>query len=137
LYAVSGSDLSPKKTVIDGNRGAITALAYSPNGELLAVADTDRKLLAYDPKSGELKFNEWVFHSARVNCVSWSSDSLHAVSGGLDRDIYVWSVEKPMKSIAIKGAHQEGVTGVSFSDNNTIVSTGQDASVKVWSVVHH
>ncbi|KAI3659976.1 hypothetical protein MP638_000024 [Amoeboaphelidium occidentale] len=137
LYAVSGTDLTAKSTVLDSNRGAITALSYSPDGKLLAVADTDRKVLAYDPATGELKFNEWVFQNARVNCVAWSPDGLHAVSGGLDRDVYVWSVEKPMKSIAIKGAHQEGVTGVSFSDNNTVVSTGQDASVKVWSVVHH
>jgi WD40 repeat protein len=136
LFSLSGCTLTPKKT-LEYNRGQITDLAYSPDGKYLAVADTDRKVLVYDAATGDLKFNQWVFHSARVNCVAWAPDSLHAVSGGLDRDVYVWSVEKPMKYIAIKGAHQDGVTGVRFVDNDTVVSTGHDANVKVWKVQHH
>jgi WD40 repeat protein len=46
--------------------------------------------------------NQWVFHTARVNIVSWAPDSLHAVSGGLDTNIEVWSVKEPMKHISIK-----------------------------------
>lgn len=103
----------------------------------MAAADTDRKVMVYDTKTHDLKFSEWVFHSARVNCVSWSPDSLHAVSGGLDRDIFVWSVVKPMKFIQIKGAHQEGVTGIFFLDNDTVLSVGQDACVKIWNLKHH
>lgn len=112
-------------------------MAYSPNGKYLAAADTDRKIVVYDTTSGQVAIEEWCFHSAKVNCFSWAEDSLHAVSGGLDRDIYVWSVEKPMKYIAIKGAHQDGVSGVAFLNNNTVVSTGADSCVKVWNVTHH
>ena len=103
LYSLSGTSLTAKPDVLDSNRGIITALAYSPDGKYLAVADADRKVLVYDTKTYELKFNEWVFHSSRVTSVAWSADSLYAVSGGLDRDVYVWSTLKPMKSVAIKG----------------------------------
>ncbi|KAI3635576.1 hypothetical protein MIR68_006214 [Amoeboaphelidium protococcarum] len=138
FFTVSADgNLTPSAKVYQSNRGQITALAYSPNGKYLAAADTDRKIVVYDTTSGQVAIEEWCFHSAKVNCFSWAEDSLHAVSGGLDRDIYVWSVEKPMKYIAIKGAHQDGVSGVAFLNNNTVVSTGADSCVKVWNVTHH
>jgi len=134
LFALIDGHLTAKPRVLESNRGQITALAYSPNGKLLAAGDTDRKIMVYDTESGELKFNEWVFHSSRVSSIDWTADSLNAVSGGLDRDIYVWSTEKPMKAIAIKGAHQEGVSGVHFLGSTTVVSVGNDACVKVWNI---
>ena len=78
-----------------------------------------------------MKINQWVFHNARVNTVSWSPDSKHAVSGSLDTNVEVWSVEEPMKHISIKGAHLETVSGVVFLDDKTIASAGGDATIKV------
>jgi WD40 repeat protein len=105
LYSLKGADLSAKTAVLTSNRGIISALAYSPNtaSHHLAVGDTDRKVLVYDTATGEVVLNQWVFHTARVNCVAWTDCGKHAVSGGLDRNVYVWSVDNPMKSIAIKG----------------------------------
>ncbi|KAJ3290770.1 Structural maintenance of chromosomes protein 2 [Borealophlyctis nickersoniae] len=130
LYTLTGGKLE-ERTVFDGNRGPVTSLSYSPNGTMLAAADTARNVLVYDAASGEVKINQWVFHNARVNTVAWSPDSLHAVSGSLDTNVEVWSVEKPMKHISIKGAHLDSVNGVVFLDNNTIASAGGDAAIKV------
>jgi WD repeat-containing protein 1 (actin-interacting protein 1) len=52
----------------------------------------------------------------------------------LDTNVEIWSVKEPMKHIAVKNAHLESVTGVSFLDNDTLVSTGADASIKVFSI---
>lgn len=130
-------NLTDSKMQLDGNRGAITALAYSPDGKWLAAADTDRKVMVYATANGTLAIEQWCFHSAKVNCLAWSPDSLHAVSGGLDRDVYVWSVATPTKFVQIKGAHQEGVSGVAFLDDATVVSVGADACVKTWKVTYH
>ena len=139
LYSLTETTLTPLSITLESNRGEITAMAYSPDGKYLAVADSDRKILVYatTPTAHPLVFSEWVFHTARVNCVAWSKDSLHAVSGGLDRDVYVWSVQQPMKSICIRGAHQDGVSGVGFLDNQTVISCGNDACVKTWTITHH
>lgn len=137
LFELDGTTLKKKSATLDGNRGQVSALAYSPNGKLLAAGDTDRKIIVYDTTSHDIKINEWVFHSSRVTSIDWTQDSMNAVSGALDRDIYVWSVAHPMKYVAIKGAHQEGVSGVKFMDKTTVVSTGNDSSVKVWNVTHH
>lgn len=138
MFALSDNQVEAQcVATLKDNRGVITSLAYSPDGKMLAAADSDRKVLVYSTTDYQMMLNQWVFHTARVNCVAWSMDSKYAVSGGLDRDVYVWSVESPMKFIAIKGAHQEGVSGVAFLDGTTISSTGHDACVKIWTIVYH
>jgi WD40 repeat protein len=43
-----------EKTVLSGNRGMITALAFSPNGKMLAAGDSNRQVLVYDTTSNEV-----------------------------------------------------------------------------------
>ncbi|KAI8895270.1 WD40-repeat-containing domain protein [Globomyces pollinis-pini] len=136
IHIHSTSDFK-ETSLLENNRGQVTCLAYSPNGEYLAAGDADRKVLVYDTATKTLKFDQFVFHSARINSVSWSPDGLHLVSGSLDNNVEVWSVEKPMKHISIKVAHLDSVTGTVFVDNNTIATSGADASIKIFSLVHH
>ncbi|KAJ3402086.1 hypothetical protein HDU80_005385 [Chytriomyces hyalinus] len=121
----------------DKNRGSITALAFSPDGALLASADKDRSIIVYSTQDWTVKTNQWMFHTARINSIAWSPDSLHAVSGSLDTNVEIWSVEKPTKHVSIKGAHLEGVNAAAFLDNDTVVSAGQDGSIKIWKITHH
>ncbi|KAJ3029775.1 UNVERIFIED_CONTAM: hypothetical protein HDU68_011190 [Siphonaria sp. JEL0065] len=122
---------------IEKNRGIITALSFSPDGTLLASGDKERQILVFNTSDWTVKITQWMFHNARVNSIGWSPDSLHAVSGSLDTNVEIWSVEKPTKHIAIKGAHLEGVNATAFLDKNTVVSAGQDGSVKIWKITHH
>ncbi|KAJ3182926.1 WD repeat-containing protein 1 [Gaertneriomyces sp. JEL0708] len=135
LFDLANGNLS-ETGALENNRGPITALSYSPDGTMLAAADTQRNVFVYDTATKQLKIHQWVFHNARVNCVAWSPDSLHAASGSLDTNVEVWSVEKPMKHISIKGAHLDTVSGVAFLDNNTLASAGGDAIIKLWSLTY-
>ncbi|KAJ8323194.1 WD40 repeat-like protein [Batrachochytrium dendrobatidis] len=136
LYDIKGQTLV-EKAKLESNKGIITAISYSPKGDLVAVADASRNVIVYETSTNTMKLNQWGFHTARVNCVSWSPDGLHAVSGSLDTNIEVWSVEKPMQHISIKNAHTDSVTGAVFIDNNTVASCGQDAQIKIWSLTHY
>ncbi|CAG8532420.1 8346_t:CDS:10, partial [Racocetra persica] len=134
IYKLNEDKLEEQEEKLSSNRGAITAIAYSPNGSLLAVGDSQGKIYVYDANSKKVNISEWVFHTARIYAIAWSPDSLHLVSSSLDTNIYVWSVEKPSNRIAIKGAHQVSVSGVTFLDNNTVSSVGQDACLKTWAL---
>lgn len=92
--------------------------------------------------------SRWSFHSARVNALSWTADSQHCASGALDTHVYVWSVRKPMKNIAIKNAVPGGVNAVlwlsqaeggavGLGPSGRLVGTGADAAIKVWEVTFH
>lgn len=90
----------------------------------------------------QLITSRWSFHTARVNSLSWTSDSKHCASGSLDTHVYIWSVAKPLRNIAIKNAGARGVNAVLWIDNfngktGQLVSSGADASVKVWEVTFH
>lgn len=136
LYKISGNSIIADG-LLESNRGPVTAVAYSPDGSLLAAGDGDRKILCYDVPSKTVKISHWCFHTAKVGSVAWSPDGKHAVSGSLDTNVYVWSVDKPMKNIAIKGAHQGEVTGVTWKGNSKVVSVGADACVKTWEINVH
>lgn len=129
-------DLSPLTVPIGPTRGAICALAISrSNPPLLATGDAQGKIQVYDLTTGATVTSQWVFHSGRISSLAWSNDGKFAVSGGLDTNVFVWSVDRPGKRVQIKKAHAAGVNGVGFVGENKVVSVGQDATVKVWEVV--
>lgn len=133
LYRLNGTQLSDGP-VLEGHRGALTVVTYSPDGKYLASADTNRDIFVWDIASNKLVIQGWVFHTARVNALSWSPDSLHLVSGSLDGHLYVWSVEATSKRIQVKDAHRGGVNCALWVDNNTVASAGQDCTIKTWSI---
>lgn len=81
----------------------------------------------------QIKFSQWVFHTARINAIQFSPDGTQAVSASLDTNVYVWSTIKPMKSIAIKNAFPGGAHGACWIDDDRIASAGADGTVKVVS----
>lgn len=93
-------------------------------------------IVVFDTNLNTIKITEWMFHNARVNSLSWSPDGKHAVSGSLDTNIEVWSVDAPTKHISIKNAHTESITGTVFLDNETVVSAAQDGFIKGWKLIY-
>ena len=110
---------------------------FSPDGTYLVTSDGNRKVTLYNVSNDYAKANnrEWGFHTAKVNCVSWSPNSLYVASGGLDCSLIVWSVEKPEKHKIQTCAHaQSQITDVVWLDNQSIATCGQDGNVKIWDV---
>jgi len=136
VYNLSGDSLSEAHQ-LEGHRGSVTTLAYSPDGKYLASGDVLRDIFIWDLATKQIKIQGWVFHSAKINSVAWAPDSLHLASASLDGNLFVWSIEDPTKRITVKGAHQGGVNTVLWIDNNTVATAGQDATVKTWVVQHH
>jgi len=133
IYSLTGDSVKEVKSV-EGHRGSLTTISYSPDGKYLASADTNREIKIWDTASHTLKISDWVFHSARVNSLCWSESSKHVVSGSLDGSVYVWSIDTPAKHIAVRNAHRAGVNDVLWVDAETIASAGQDCAIKTWTV---
>ncbi|KAF5310738.1 hypothetical protein D9619_007892 [Psilocybe cf. subviscida] len=126
--------------VLEGNQGAVSALAFSPDGKYLISGDSSGKLVLFDPAERKLVTSRWAHHSARVNSLSWTADSAHCASGSLDTHVYIWSVAKIMRNIPIKNAGPGGVNGVLWVDGGKggkLVSTGFDGVVRAWEVTFH
>ncbi|KAJ1017998.1 hypothetical protein NDA13_006606 [Ustilago tritici] len=138
LYTLSSSSSELKEThVFSNNRSEVTALCFDRQLSLLAAGECNGKIQVYDLASKSLKIAHWVFHSARINDIKFSPDGTHAVSASLDTHVYVWSVKKPAKNIAIKNAHANGVQAVAWVGDDTVASAGADAALRIWAVKRH
>lgn len=118
------------------HRGGVTAVKYSPDSKYLAASDSNRKIMLYKTQDYTLAHDrEWGFHTARVNCLAWSRDSNILISGGLDTNLIAWFPSDPSKHLITKHAHpQSQITRIAFINDNTIVSTGHDATVRIWNI---
>ena len=152
LYTVSSSRAPKLVSTIEkaSSSSPITALAFTPDGSLLACGDSSGKISVFriaasstlkavaDTISGsaspELVTNRWTGHTAKVTSIAWNTDGEIAVSGSLDTNIHVWSLKDPGKRVKVGNAHKEGVNGVAFIGIKKFVSAGADAAVKVWVV---
>jgi WD40 repeat protein len=136
LYKHNSGSLT-EAGVLSNNRSAVTALAFDSAATLLAAGESSGKIQVYDVASQTLRIAHWVFHSARINDIRFSPDGTHAVSASLDTHVYVWSVAKPMKNIAVKNAHANGVQAVAWLADDEFASAGADAAVRTWKLKRH
>ncbi|KAK9320476.1 WD40-repeat-containing domain protein [Lipomyces orientalis] len=132
-------DLKRASTKITDSRASVTALAFSPvtddqGRQLLAVGDSTGKIAVVNATDGSIVTSRWAFHTARVTSIAWRADGKYAVTGGLDTNIFVYSVDKPGKNVKTLGAHKDGVNGVAWAGDDKVVSIGADACVKWWKV---
>jgi WD40 repeat protein len=121
-----------EKYVIDDHRGNVSALAYSHCGRYLAAGDSNREVKVFENQ--KCLVSGWVHHTSKIMTVSWSLDSNFVVSGSVDSSVIVWYVRDSTKRIHLKLAHPGGVRGVLFTDNNTVISVGEDCSMKAWTL---
>ncbi|CAA6665385.1 unnamed protein product [Spirodela intermedia] len=132
VYSIHGGVLA-ETALLEKHRGPITAIRYSPDGSSFASADANREAVVWDCVSLEVKLKNMLYHTARINCLAWSPDGSMVATGSLDTCVIVYEVSKPASSrITIKGAHLGGVCGLAFSDKDSLVSSGEDACIRVW-----
>ncbi|KAJ7247874.1 WD40-repeat-containing domain protein [Mycena haematopus] len=141
LHEWSGTALK-EVALLEGNKGVISALEFSPDGKLLAAGDSSGRIALFDVKEKKLITARWSFHSARINSLKWTSDSKHCASGSLDTHVYIWSVDNPTRNIALKNAGPGGVNAVLWvgggvGKGGTLASAGADGCVRVWEVLFH
>ncbi|KAF8342616.1 WD40 repeat-like protein [Cantharellus anzutake] len=115
---------------LEGSKGQVTALAFSPDGSLLVGGDTTGKVTLFDVATRKLITGRWTFHSGRINSLAWTPDSKHIASGSLDTHIYIWSIDNPSKNIALKNVVPGGVSLVAWLDDTSLVAGGADACIR-------
>lgn len=138
-YQLTASSISHTKSLPE-TRAPPTLIRVSPDGEYLAAADSTGKYTLYKTADGLVVTTRWAFHSSKVLDAQWTSDSKFVLSGGLDSGLFLYSVERPSKVLKFPLAHQNGVTGVAWTEYDgekkqaSFVTTGQDGYVKTWKV---
>ncbi|KIW05719.1 uncharacterized protein PV09_03577 [Verruconis gallopava] len=113
---------------------AISTLSFSPNGTYLAAGVSNGKIIVYKTADWSVATDRWSAHTGRVTSIAWDAKEENAVSGSLDTNVFVWSLKDPGRRVKALNAHKDGVNGVGWPEPGKVVTTGGDASVKIWKV---
>ena len=108
----------------------IDSMAFSPNGNLIAMASSNKVDVLTLQNRTLLK--EISTKSASPNVLVFSPDNAMLVIGLYGGKIELWDLETDDRPITLKG-HTETVQTLVFSpDGKTLVSTGNDGTILLW-----
>ncbi|MCC3427482.1 MAG: NACHT domain-containing protein [Microcoleus sp. PH2017_01_SCD_O_A] len=111
--------------------GTIFAVAFSPDGKLLATGGTDGVVRCWDVASGK-ELLTCKGHSNWVSSVAFSPDNKTLASGSSDKTIKLWERHSGECLKTFQG-HSDLVRSVAFSpDGKTLATGSDDRSVKLW-----
>jgi WD40 repeat protein/serine/threonine protein kinase len=118
--------------IFAGHLASVNAVAWSPDGRLIASGSDDTFVQIFDAQTGQRQVI-YSGHTEEVAAVGWSPNGKSIASGGEDKTVQVWNAASGAKLLSFTG-HTDRVNGVSWSsDNQLIASGGEDKSVQVWS----
>ncbi len=112
------------------HEGPVQAVAFQPQGELLASASWDQTAILWDSATGK-RVHLLKGHSDRVHAVAFSPDGKRVVTGSRDNTLRVWDADTGAQ-IAVVTGHEDHVHSVAYSaDGRRFASIGH-FTLKVW-----
>ena len=129
------STLNPIITYSD-HESLVEDVCFSKkNPYILGSVSDDCTLKIYDLRTSKLTFNIKA-HSNNINCLDFNNNEVNLITGGSDKNIFLWDLRNMTKSIHCFESHKEDVMVCKFhpSKENLFASGSVDRRILVWNI---
>ena len=121
-------------TFLHGHTERVRDVAFSPDGQLLASAGQDGRIILRDANT-HLPIRELVGMTGAVNAVAFSPDGRLLASGGTDALVYLWDVQTGERIGEPLPGHTDSIWRMAFSpDGKMLATASQDQTLILWDV---
>ncbi|WP_353932941.1 WD40 repeat domain-containing protein [Okeanomitos corallinicola TIOX110] len=134
LHNVNFQNTNFYNSVFQESIAAIFALAFSPDGEILAISDYRGTIQLMDIQSRQkiLTINDSSGHVVRA--LAFSNDGKILAGGSTNGTIQLWDV-KTSELLNNLSAHTDWVNSIAFNADGKILASGSsDSTIKIWEV---
>ena len=109
-----------KKTITANEGDYFTCLKLSPDGKILAAANSDSSIILYE-YPGMRMLKELKGHKSSVSTLAFSSDGTKLASGGRDHCLIVWDASTGNEILRNDKSFTQGIYQIRFTPNNTML----------------
>jgi WD40 repeat protein len=116
-----------------GHKGAVRAVAYSPDGRLIASGSDDRSVRLWDARTGKAFGPPLEGHTGSVIALMFSSDGKQVISGSLDDSVRHWEVSSGQPLAVTLHNDPNLLRALVFGPDGTRVVSADDNDVlRIW-----
>ncbi|MBX9258211.1 NACHT domain-containing protein [Desmonostoc muscorum CCALA 125] len=125
------ADLS--KSVFTETFGSILAVAFSPNGKVLATGGVAGEVQLWQVADGKL-LSRWNAHTRWILSLAFSPNGQMLATGSDDKSLKLWDAKTGICLETFQG-HTSWVYDIVFSpDSQSLASIGDECSIKLWDI---
>ena len=129
----AGIALAQQATIVgtlDGHTDPVYAIAWSPDGKMLATAGFDNTVRLWDAATRK-EIKKYEGHTKLVLAVAISPDGKHILSGSQDNTAKIWDVPTsgPAKTFA---GHPAALQALAIKPDGKQFAAAAGKSVKIW-----
>ncbi|PSB47424.1 hypothetical protein C7B80_09555 [Cyanosarcina cf. burmensis CCALA 770] len=133
LHDVNFQNADLAKSSFAETFGGVLSVAFSPDGKLLAMGDSNGEIRLYQVADGKPVLTCQA-HTNWVTSLAFSPDGSTLASGSVDYQVKLWEIATGQCLQTLEG-HENEVWSVAWSpDGNILASGSDDSSIRLWSV---